>query len=70
MENRDQRMTDSHDRYLARPARVPGCFLLWDVISNSAVYGIELQSKNAVEAYAQRLNRIYRQSLKGGGRVP
>jgi hypothetical protein len=63
-------MTDSQDRYSARPAAVPGCFLLWDGRSNAAVYGIQASSKNAVEAYAQRLNDIYRQFLKDGVRGP
>ena len=63
-------MTDGQDRYFARPAAVPGCFLLWDELSNSAVYGTQLLSKSAVEAYAQRLNDIYRQFLKDVGRDP
>ncbi len=70
MEDRDQSMTGSQDRYFARPAVVPGCFLLWDGRSNAAVYGMQLSSKKAAEAYAQRLNDIYRQFLKDGGRDP
>jgi hypothetical protein len=50
MDNRDQSMTDSQDRYFARPAGVPDCFLLWDGRSDAAVYGIQLSSKNTVEA--------------------
>jgi hypothetical protein len=67
---RGQKVTDSPDRYCARPAAVPGCFLLWDELSNSAVYGTQLLGKNAVEARAQQLNKIYRQFLKDGGREP
>ena len=63
-------MTDSRDRYFARPAAVPGCFLLWDELSNTAVYGTQLLRKSAVEAYAQRLNDIYRQFLKDAGSDP
>jgi hypothetical protein len=63
-------VTDGQDRYFARRAAVPGCFLLWDEPSNSAVYGTQLLSKSAVEAYAQRLNDIYRQFLKDVGRGP
>jgi hypothetical protein len=65
-----QKVTDSQDRYCARHAAIPGCFLLWDEISNSSVYGTQLLSKSAVEAYAQRLNEIYRQFLKDAGRDP
>jgi hypothetical protein len=43
---------------------------LWDELSNSAVYGTQLLSKSAVEAYAQRLNDLYRQFLKDVGRDP
>jgi hypothetical protein len=67
---RGQKVTDSQDRYGARPATVPGCFLLWDDLSDSAVYGTQLLGKNVVEAEAQRLNKIYRQFLKDGGRDP
>jgi hypothetical protein len=67
MENRDQSVTDSQDRYFARPTDVPGCFLLWDGRSDSAVYGIRFSSKHEVDAYAQRLNNIYRQFLKDSG---
>ena len=61
-------MTDSQDRYFAKPAGVPGCFTLWDRQSDSAVYGIEFATKIAVEACAQRLNEIYRQFLKSEDR--
>jgi hypothetical protein len=63
-------VTDSRDRYFARPAGVPGCFLLWDERCNSAVYGIGLLTKDAVEAHALRQNDIYRQLLKDRGRDP
>ena len=59
-------MPDSEDRYFAKPADVPGCFTLWDRRSDSAVYGFERTTKKAVEAFAARLNAIYRQ-LKHGG---
>ena len=68
MENRDQ--NENRDRYSARPAAVPGCFLLWDEQSDAAVYGIQPSSKNAMEAHALRLNNIYRQFLKDGVRDP
>ena len=60
-------MTDSTDRYFVRPAGIPGCFVLWDSRSNSAVYGMELATKIALEACAQRLNDIYSQFLKDQG---
>ena len=60
-------MTDSTDRYFVRPAGIPGCFVLWDSRSNSAVYGMELATKIALEACAQRLNNIYSQFLKDEG---
>lgn len=63
-------MTDSTDRYFVRPAGVPGCFVLWDRRSNSAVYGMELATKIALEASAQRLNNIYSQFLKDQGGTP
>jgi len=63
-------VTDSRDRYFARPADVPGCFLLWDERSNSAVYGIGLPTKDAGKALALRLNDIYRQFLKDRGSDP
>ena len=67
---RGEKVTDSQDRYCARPATVPGCFLLWDELCNSLVYGTQLLSKDAVEAEAQRLNKIYLQFLKDKGRGP
>ena len=67
---RGQKVTGSQDRYGARPATVPGCFLLWDELSKSAVYGTQLLGKTAVEAHAQRLNKIYRQFLKDGAATP
>ena len=66
MEKRES-MTDSRDRYFARPTDVPDCFLLWDGRSDTAVYGSQLATEREVEAYAQRLNNIYRQFLKDGG---
>jgi hypothetical protein len=60
-------VTDSTDRYFVRPAGVPGCFVLWDRRSDSAVYGMELATQNALEACAQRLNNIYSQFLKDHG---
>jgi hypothetical protein len=64
-------MTDSEDRYFARPTDVPGCFLLWDGRSDTAVYGAQLSSEKEVEADARRLNNIYRQfRTDGGGGLP
>ena len=62
-------VTDSNDRYFAKPTAIPGRFTLWDRRSNSAVYGVELASKNAVEAVARRLNAIYRRFLDHGAAV-
>src|SRR5712671_3609465 len=64
MEDHEQSMTESRERYCVRPAGVSGCFVLWDRRSNSAVYGVRRSSKNAAEACAQRLNDIYRQFVK------
>jgi hypothetical protein len=60
-------VTDSTDRYFVRPADIPGCFVLWDRRSNSAVYGMGLATEFALEDCAQRLNNIYSQFLKGQG---
>lgn len=62
-------MTDSHNRYFARPAGIPGRFVLWDRRCNSAVYGMELAAaRSAVEARAQRLNNVYSQFIEDRGR--
>jgi len=63
-------VTDSVDRYFAKPTAIPGRFTLWDRRSDAPVYGAELASKNAVEATARRLNRVYRQFLDEEGSKP
>ena len=60
----EQGVTASPDRYFAKPASVPGYFVLWDRRSNLAVYGFEFATKILVEGYARRLNEMYRQFLK------
>jgi len=60
-------VSDSDDRYFAKPTDIPGCFALWDRRSDAAVYGGQLASKSAVDASAQRLNDIYRQFINHGG---
>jgi hypothetical protein len=66
-------VTDSDERYFAKPTDIPGCFTLWDRRSDTAVYGGQLAGKRAVDAFAQRLNDVYRQFIndpgnKGGGK--
>src|SRR5438874_100068 len=54
------RMSESPDRYEARPTDQPSRWQVWDLHTNAVVFGCESMRENAAREYAHRLSAIYR----------
>ena len=54
-------MSESPDRYEARPTDQPGRWQVWDRFTDSVVFGCESMTEGAAREYARRLSEIYRE---------
>ena len=54
-------MSESADRYEARPGDQPGQWQVWDRRTNAVVFGYESMTERAAGEYARRLSEIYRE---------
>jgi hypothetical protein len=54
-------MSESADRYEARPTDQPGAWCVWDTRTNTVVFGCESMTERAARDYARRISDIYRE---------